>query len=127
MNHSKGFSLVEMLVAVAIIGIIAFLAVPNIVAIKSDGERNLAISRAEAVNLAVVSLIQAEGRDTAVTNWTGAADDQARYALISGYLGFAPATLTDYLPTGYTLALPADIATLSKATLTDPGGAAINY
>ena len=44
----NGFSLVEVLAAVAIIGIITFLAIPNIVAVKQDSETNMAISRAEA-------------------------------------------------------------------------------
>ena len=33
-----GFSLVEVLAAVAIIGIITFLAMPNIIAVKQDSE-----------------------------------------------------------------------------------------
>tara|TARA_B110000305_G_C19321628_1_gene579240 strand:+ start:371 stop:817 length:447 start_codon:yes stop_codon:yes gene_type:complete len=51
LSRTRGFSLVEVLAAVGIIGIIAFLAIPNIVAIKEDSETNLAISRAEAAKL----------------------------------------------------------------------------
>ena len=57
-EKKQGFSLVEVLAAVAIIGVITFLALPNIIAVKQDSETNLAISRAEAMNLALVSYIQ---------------------------------------------------------------------
>ena len=43
--HGKGFSLVEVLAAVAIIGIITFLAIPNIVAVKQDSEINKRIDK----------------------------------------------------------------------------------
>ncbi len=66
----KAFSLVEVLAAVSIIGIIAFLAIPNIIAIKKDSERNLAISRAEAVNMAIVSYIQSNGKSAVAPGWT---------------------------------------------------------
>ena len=86
---NRGFSLIEVLAAVAIIGIITFLALPNIVAVKQDAEINLAISRAEAANMAVASYIQANGHATADANWptgTGATPNNARYALIAPYL-----------------------------------------
>ena len=49
----RGFSLIEALATVAIIGIITFLAIPNIVKMRSDGERNMAVARAEAFNLGI--------------------------------------------------------------------------
>ncbi|MDP1591573.1 MAG: prepilin-type N-terminal cleavage/methylation domain-containing protein, partial [Prosthecobacter sp.] len=63
--HSRtrlpGFSLVEMMACVSIIGIIAFMAIPSVTRMRSDSERNLAIARAEALNLAQASLIQVRG------------------------------------------------------------------
>ena len=127
-RRRAGFSLVEVLAAVTIIGIIAFLALPNIIAMKRDSEVNLAISRAEAVNMAVTSFIQANGRDRAVTRWAAAsASDQAKYALIGSYLAFAPASESDYMPSGYTLTWPSSIAALGKIGLTDPDSLVINY
>jgi len=117
-RSTRAFSLVEVLAAVGIIGIIAFLAIPNIVAIKQDSERNLAISRAEALNMAMVSYIQANGRDNVASEWT-AAGDQARYAKLIPYLSFAPATLKEYTPNGYALTLPGDLTALTKAQLVD--------
>ena len=46
-SNNKGFSLIEVLAAVAIIGIITFLALPNIVTLKQDAEVDLAIARAD--------------------------------------------------------------------------------
>ena len=126
-SQKLGFSLVEVLAAVGIIGIIAFLALPNIVAIKRDSELNLAISRAEAVNMAVASYIQANGRDTAVTNWSGLADEEARYDSLSAYLAFAPESFTDYVPGGFAIDIPDDLASLSKAGLSYDGGDSIAY
>lgn len=116
-NRKNAFSLVEVLAAVGIIGIIAFLALPNIVAIKRDSERNLAISRAEAVNMAVASYIQSQGRDSAVLAWDSLGNDAERYGTIAPYLAFAPANFSDFQPGGYTIDIPDDISRLSKAGL----------
>lgn len=122
---SRAFSLVEVLAAIAVIGIITFLAIPNLLRIKEDGERNLAISRAETLNLAMASYVQANGQTTASAAWTGFSNDQ-RYEAINDYVAFAPASLSTYLPAGYSVTLPASLTPLTKATLTGPSGA-INY
>ena len=126
-KNRKAFSLVEVLAAVSIIGVIAFLAIPNIVKVKTDSEENLAISRAEAINMAVASYIQASGRLAANTNWSSQPNDAARYVLVAPFLAYAPSVLADYMPTDYAVNLPDDISTLSKVSLTGPGGAAISY
>lgn len=127
-KSSGAFSLVEVLAAVTIIGIIAFMALPNIIAMKKDSEVNLAISRAEAINMAMASFIQANGRDRAISRWAGAsASDQAKYVLIDSYLAFAPANEADYMPSGYVLTWPGSIAALNKIPLVDPDGAVVNY
>jgi type II secretory pathway pseudopilin PulG len=117
---------VEVLAAIAIIGIITFLAIPNILRIKQDGEQSLAVSRAEALNMAMASYLQANGQASAVSVWSGAMDNDARYALLTSYVAFAPADLDDYMPTGYTISLPSSLSPLTKATLTGPSGA-ISY
>ena len=123
MKHTqRAFSLVEVLAAVAIIGVITFLALPNIIAVKQDSETNLAISRAEAMNLAMVSYIQSYGRTNATSTWEAQVSDQMRYSLLASYLAFAPAEVSDYMPSGYSLSLPVSIETLSKMSLNGPGG-----
>ena len=123
----RAFSLVEVIAAVSIIGIIAFLAIPNIVAIKQDSERNLAISRAEAVNMAIVSYIQSNGKAAVAPGWAGL-NDQQRYTLLIPYLSFAPANLTEFIPVGYSVTLPTNLNALTKTVLTDTSTAtAIAY
>ncbi|MDC0048167.1 type II secretion system GspH family protein [Verrucomicrobia bacterium] len=118
----KGFSLVEVLAAVAIIGIITFLAIPNIVAVKQDSETNMAISRAEALNIAMVSYVQANGHDNASDYWGNEINAQGRYALLASYLAFAPSNLFEYMPSGYQIKLPGDLRRISKVHLTGPYG-----
>lgn len=122
----KAFSLVEVLVATALIGVIVFLALPNIVQVKDDSEAHLAIARAEALNMSMASFIQAQGISAAGTSWAGAANDEARYTLVKPYLGFAPAALANYTPGGYALAFPTSLSPLTKVTLTK-GGGAVSY
>jgi prepilin-type N-terminal cleavage/methylation domain-containing protein len=119
----RAFSLVEVLAAVALIGIIVFLAIPNIVQVKEDSEANLAIARAEAINLSMASYVQAQGSTAAETAWDTAADDDGRYALLASYLAFAPASFANYMPDGYTIDLAGHdtLVPLTKITLTGPG------
>ena len=122
-SKGRGFSLVEVLAAVAIIGVITFLALPNIITIRQDAETNLAITRAEAVNMATAAFIQSRGRANAETTWSSAATAQQRYSLLAPFLAFAPATVGQNMPAGYTLTYPASLASLAKIPLTGPGGA----
>ena len=102
-RRSFAFSLVEMLASVAIIGTITFLAIPNLVKMRGDAERNIAIARAEAINMSMATMIQVRGRTQAVTDWSGATTDQAKYTLLNPYLAYAETNLTDYIPNGYTI------------------------
>lgn len=101
-NHPKarGFSLVEVLAAVAIIGILVFLALPNVIQAKKDSEAQLVITRAEALNMSISSFIAAKGRSKAETDWTGK-DAETRFKLISGYMAYPPASLAGFQPSGY--------------------------
>jgi type II secretory pathway pseudopilin PulG len=117
------FSLVEVLAAVALIGIITFLALPNIVRIKQDSEENLAISRAEAINLTMASYVQAHGQTSAADDWARVTSADDRYTLLAPYLAYAPSVFSDYMPSGYSITLPSTLLPLSKVALTGPGGA----
>ena len=123
----RGFSLVEVLTATVLLGILAFIAIPNIIQMQEDSEVNLAIARAEAVNMSLASFIQAQGRSAAIAAWDGTADDAEKYALIKPYLAFAPDAFGDYMPGGYDITLPSSIATLSKVALEDPSDTTITY
>ena len=120
---ARGFSLVEVLAAITIIGIITFLAVPNIVRVKQDGEDNLARARAATLNMAIASYVQAVGTNAAQTAWTAAGSDAARYTNIRQYIAFSETTLTSFTPNGYTNTLPTTISSLTnKVILTGPSG-----
>ena len=100
-----GFSLVEVLAAVAIIGILVFIAIPNVVQSRRDAEEHFAIGRAEGLNSAISQYIQANGRANAGVTWAGKTSAD-RYGLVRGYLAYAPADLATYQPNGYSYALP---------------------
>ncbi len=121
------FSLVELLAVVSIIGLITFLAFPKVTQMRSDGERNLAIARAEALNMAMANLVQVRGRLTANQDWTTGANDTGRYDLVKPYLGFAESSLTLYMPSGYDVDFPTSLEPLQKVTLKDPSATRIYY
>lgn len=123
---ARGFSLIELLVVLAVLGIILYFAFPNIVQVKSDSELNLAKARAEALNLGAAAYFQAVGPTTAANNWAGKSSEQ-RYTLIKPYLAFPQATLSNFMPSSdYTVTF--DTAPhRNKATLLGPGGADIAY
>jgi len=114
--------MVEMIACVSIIGIIAFLAIPSITRMRSDSERNLAIARAESLNLAQATYIQVRGRTQAGLDWTNAGTNEAKYNLLRPYLGYAETTLSAYLPAGYSITFPASITTMTKSALSGPSG-----
>jgi prepilin-type N-terminal cleavage/methylation domain-containing protein len=112
----QAFSLVEMLAVIAIIGIVVFLAVPNLVQIKGDAEDNHAEARVEALNIAMAAYLSANGT-SASNSWVGA-DNAGRYGLVQSHLAFSSTNLTDYVPAGYTFTFPANIMDLESVTYT---------
>jgi prepilin-type N-terminal cleavage/methylation domain-containing protein len=122
-----GFTLVEVLASVTIIGILIFMAIPSITSVRRDTEENMAISRAEALNMAISSYIQAYGMQTAKTAWAAApgsnaaAKDTYRYTnFLTPYLSYAPSSLAVLMPADYLVTLPQDLANLDKVIIYKP-------
>ena len=126
-TKKRGFSLVEVLTAAVLLGILSFIAIPNIVRMKQDSEVNLAIARAEAVNMSLAAYLQANGRSVAVSGWSSASSAANRYALLKPYLAFAPENFADYMPEGFVITLPTSIASLQKVTLKTSSESEIVY
>jgi prepilin-type N-terminal cleavage/methylation domain-containing protein len=99
---TQGFSLVEALAAVAIIGIVTFLALPNVVQLKTKGDENTAKARAEGFNFGVAAYVNSVGLARAAQEWS-AADAAGRYSKVQPFLSFSEPTLTAYMPAGYKL------------------------
>lgn len=123
-DDRRAFSLVELLIVLVILGVILFLAIPNIVQVRSDSEDNLARSRAEALNVAAAAYYQAVGNQSANSTWS-AANDNARYSLLSRYLAFAPTTLSNYMPNGYSVSFTAD--PLRQKVVVKQGNTTLTY
>lgn len=123
----RGFSLVEMMASVAIIGIIAFLAIPSISKMREDSEKNLAIARAESLNVAQATMVQVKGRTQADLDWRNAGSSEAKYTLLQPYLSYAETTLASFLPSGYTATFNAAINDMKKARLFAPDSSEIKY
>jgi prepilin-type N-terminal cleavage/methylation domain-containing protein len=123
----RGFSMVELLTTVAIIGIIAYMALPRVSTMQQNAERNLAISRAESLNMAVATMMQVKGRTQANLDWTTAANDSGRYAILRSYIGYAETSLALYMPAGYDVDFANSLDPLTKAVLKDSAGTTIPY
>jgi prepilin-type N-terminal cleavage/methylation domain-containing protein len=129
----RAFTLIEVLAAVTIIGILVFLAIPNITAVRRDSEENMATAKASMLNMGLASYIQAVGITYAkkefatIAAGTAADKNQARYLLVRPYLAYAPATLTEYMPGGYAATIPASLEPLTRTTLFRPNTTEIQY
>ena len=118
-----------MLAAIAIIGVVTFLAIPNIVRVKEDSEDNLARSRASALNVAIASYVQSVGPSTASNAWA-AADNGGRYNLVRPYVAFSESTLAGFQPSGYAFVLPTTVTPvpLTKTTVSNTSkGTLVDY
>ncbi len=84
-------------------------------------EQNLAITRAEALNMAMAAFVQSRGRDNAREAWQRAGSQQSRYQLLSPFLAFAPVSCEQYMTIEFRFELPEDIGTF-KARLIGKNG-----
>jgi len=104
---------------ILLVGIMASLASPAITGLRQAGMDQQTIGVAQSLNQAQQTYQLRVAN--AATNWSNAADSNAKYQLISGYVPYAADTLADYTPTGYALSLGSTLGT--KVSITGPNGA----
>ncbi|HEX3729319.1 MAG TPA: hypothetical protein VHV47_05915 [Opitutaceae bacterium] len=119
----SGLTTVEAVGMVIILGLMAGLAYPAIYGLRQSGMDQQAVGVAQTLNQAqqTYSLRVAN----AETNWEAAADSSAKYQLVSGYIPYATASLSDYEPAGYALTLGTTLNT--KVAIANSQGSAISY
>lgn len=99
-----GFTLIEMVITIAIMGIILGVASVNYTGFHSSAKRSSAIMGAQSLNIAMQTYRM---RVTNAENaWANAADDSERFLLVQPYLGNAAQTLSAYTPDGFSYDLP---------------------
>jgi len=87
----------------------------------SSRTSNLAVARAETVNMAIASFIQSRGMKNAEQAWMDAEGGQEHYILLAPFLAFAPAELEDYMPDGYGIAFSESLLPPKKVALIGDG------
>ena len=84
--------------------------VPTVASGEAMPLTELAIARAEEINLAAAAYIESCGPDLADQAWREAGVAQERYQLLSSFIAFSPRNLDAYMPEEYQIVLWEDLS-----------------
>jgi prepilin-type N-terminal cleavage/methylation domain-containing protein len=107
-NSRKGFTFLEILLTLVIMGYMYFALAPNSANTKNAAEVSLMKTRASSLNYAQTEFVAANGTNNAVTLWQAQANDDARYLLLTPYLQYPPTTLETFELNGFSFTFAAD-------------------
>ena len=126
-SRNPAFSLVELIIVIAVIAIISSIIIPSISGTNDEAKRQNAISAAGALNLAMSQYRMKNG----ASSWDSISGDSSRYAAIKDYLEFSDddwATFENrYSPYTFEFQGLSNAETLQKVIVKDKYSNKVNY